>query len=177
MRPNWFIGLQVPADVWFAALPSPPSGVRIFHPGDLHMTVAFLGGVDETAAHRAMQAVAWPTGPLDVTLGSVEPFGRGTALAVTLDEGRDTIADAIAAVREPALTAAGAEPDTRPVRPHSTLARLQRKATRAQRDDAHAWAAALPTAGTPLHLGWLALYTWHADRSQRLFRVVRRRPL
>ncbi len=177
MRPNWFIGLQVPPDPWFPPLPDPPSGVRMFHPGDLHMTVAFLGGVDETAAHRAMQAITWPTGPLDVTLGPVEAFGRGTALSVTLDQGRDDVADAIAAVRDAALEAAGVRPDTREVRPHCTLARVQRKASRNQRDAAQDWRKALPTAGTPVRIDHLVLYTWSLDRRARLFRVVRRRPL
>ena len=67
MRPNWFVGLPIDPGDWLEAMPAPPASVRVFGPGDLHATVAFLGGVDADAARRAFAlADRWPTGPLEV---------------------------------------------------------------------------------------------------------------
>ena len=47
MRPNWFIGIPVPARLWLKrALINAPEGFRCFHPDDLHIIVSFLGPVE-----------------------------------------------------------------------------------------------------------------------------------
>lgn len=57
--PNWFIGLVVPPEARWHQLSMPlPAGVRPFHPADLHLTLAFLGGCDAEAAARAWRALA-----------------------------------------------------------------------------------------------------------------------
>ncbi len=92
MRPNWFVALQVPPLDWFDRLvPPPPEGCRHFHRDDLHLTLAFLGAVDEDAARAGFAALRWPLGPQQVTLGRVVPMGskhRFSALSALLSDAR-----------------------------------------------------------------------------------------
>lgn len=177
MSPSWFIGLVAPVpEAVLAALPPPPPRVRLFHAGDLHLTVAFLGGVEEDAARAAWRLAtthAWS--PISATLAAVVPMGppaRPSALSAELDSGREEARALMAALRDPCRRAAGLLPERRDHRPHITLARPQRRATDAERARAVAWARDLDLNGAPVVLQALALYTWAADRQERLFRVV-----
>lgn len=179
---NWFVGLPVPTEGWLdALLAEVPRRVRTFAPGDVHLTVAFFGRVSEEAARRGW-AAADPTGhpPFRVRLGSLAPMGnprRPSALSLLLDEGRDEAVRLIEALRDPVLAAAGARPDRRPPKPHVTVARPRRKASKPERREALAWAAAQPPVNAALTLEQLALYTWSDDRPATLFRIVDTRPL
>lgn len=183
MRPNWFVALPVPAGSWFAervAAQAPP-WVRLFHPEDLHLTVAFLGAVDEAAARRAWALhPLWRGPPLRVGFGAVAGMGppqRYSALSVLLGEGRDAVEAGMAACRDPMLAAAGAAPERHPILAHVTLARPRREARARERGAALAWALRLPLRGVSVELRELALYTWAEDRSARQFRAVERRAL
>ena len=55
MQPNWFIATPIAPGRWFDRVSAPPSGIRRFHPEDLHATVAFLGAVREEAARAAAE--------------------------------------------------------------------------------------------------------------------------
>ena len=175
---NWFIGLPVPSEGWFAQLPDLPPGSRPFSPGDLHITVAFLGAVGEAAARGAFaRAHDWPSGPLPVQLGAVRPFGskrNPSALSAVLCEGHDEVIAAVAEVRDELLVAAGARPEKRPPWPHVTLARIGRRARPEERRAALAWAQDLDLGSPSLLLDDVALYTWARDRSRALFRIVDR---
>ncbi len=178
MRPNWFLALPVTAPWLSEVLDGCPRGVRRFHPDDLHLTVAFLGGIDEAAALRAWQLARHHPGPSGpATVDAVIPLGpprRPSALSATLAEGHDRVLAFMAEHRDGWLACAGARPARRPPLPHCTLARPKRRASDAQRAAAVSWAGALPVAGRPLTVHPLALYTWSADRRERLFRVVAR---
>ena len=179
MRPNWFIALPVPGGEWFEMLGPPPPSIRAFSASDLHLTIAFLGTVSESAAHAAWAAFAWPLGDVDVTLGDVVPMGRPTrysALSALLDEGREAVEAAMGASRDAAYLAAGVAPDLRPPKAHVTLGRPQRSATLSQREAALVWAQALRLRDVRVRLGAPALYTWAEDRSRALFRIVTTRP-
>ncbi len=177
MKPNWFVGLRVPPAAGVAgAVTDPPAGVRRFAAEDLHLTVAFLGTVGEEAAMRAWAARGPATGPaIGATLAGVVPMGsprRFSALAAELGEGQREACDLIDALRAPMLEAAGSRPDTRPPRPHVTVARLRRRASPAERREAVAWASGLDLPGGSIELAELALFTWAEDRREVLFRVV-----
>lgn len=183
MEPNWFVALPVPAADWFAerVAAHPPPQVRLFHPDDLHLTVAFLGRVGEEAARRAWELRdRWRAGPLRATLGEVVGMGppaRFSALSALLVDGREAVEAGMRDCRDAMLHAAGAVPERRAIKAHLTLARPLRDATPAQRSAALAWALQLPLRGVAIAGDELALYTWDEARRERQFRIVERAPL
>lgn len=176
MRPNWFVALPVDPAGWYPArVADPPPGFRRFHPDDLHLTVAFLGGVDEATARAAWAAA--PAAPdFETTLGPVVPLGNPrqgyTALAATLESGRTAVEGWMGRAIAPMRAAAGLAPERRPPLAHCTLARPGRRADAGDRRLGLDWAAALDLGGVRLRLDRLALYTWSADRTRRQFRIV-----
>ena len=176
MRANWFVALPVPAADWFARLAPPPLGVRLFHPDDLHLTVAFLGAVDEAAARRAFapaSSIALPA--TEITLGDVVPMGsprHASALSALLVEGEEAVAAAIGGVRDGACDAAGVPRDARAVLPHLTVARLGRRLPPSERTAGLRWARALALGRPRLVVSQLALFTWSTDRRARLFQTI-----
>jgi 2'-5' RNA ligase len=175
---NWFIGLpvraeQLPPD----AFDSLPAGMRRFATGDLHITVAFFGGVDAAAAHAAW-ATAWPQqGPLAPHVAGPAAFGhprRPSAYGLELGDGRDKVATLIADWRDRLREAAGLAPETRAPRPHITLARVPRRAGPALRRRAADWVDSYEPEPSQLDLDAIALYTWSDDRRSRQFQIVER---
>lgn len=180
MRPNWFLALPVSLGDWSRALPPAPPGVRIFPDADLHVTIAFLGPVDEAVALAAWEALVWPLGPTAVTLGDVVALGppdRYSALSALLVEGRWDVEAAIGTARKPVCAAAGVAEDPRPPKAHVTLARPKRRASEDERAAALVWASELRLERTPLRLDRVALYTWADDRKETLFTIARERKL
>ena len=181
MRANWFIGLPVSGADWFTRVREPPSCVRIFHPEDLHLTVAFLGAVDEARARRAFaRASVLPLAPTEVVLGVVVPMGNPrhpSALSARIVEGEHIVAQAIDVVRHPVCDEAGARRDARPVLPHLTVARIRRNVTRDEQRCAVAWARGIDLGAPRTQLTQIALYTWAEDRQTRLFRIADALPL
>jgi len=181
VRPSWFVALPVAAGSWFERVQELPAGVRRFHPEDLHLTVAFLGGVEADAARRAFEVAGQiRLAPLEVTLGDVVPMGnpqRPSALSGRLVVGEQLLAAAITEVRDAIFAAAGVPREQRPALPHITLARPGRTASDAERSEALRWAASLELGGPRVRLTELALYTWSEARRERLFQVVERLPL
>lgn len=176
--PNWFVAIPVNAEGWYdQAVTMPPEGFRRFHPDDLHMTIAFLGGIEEELARAGWDALAWNLPPTRVTLGPVIPMGNPrqySALSVELLEGRRVVEEAIAASRDAVCDAAGAQRERRAAKAHVTIARPARRATDAQRDAGLRWAKRLQLGGTSVLLDSVALYTWSEERRERQFRVVER---
>lgn len=174
MAGNWFLALRVPTESWWSRVSAPPEGVRLFAPDDVHLTVAFLGPVDERSAESAFEvAPQWPTGPLDVTLTRVVAMGnprRPSALSAIVGDGADELSRAVVAVRGEMFERAGARADDRPPLPHVTIARPSRSAGRAEREHALEWAKGLDLANPRVRLSQLVLYTHSEDRRVRLFR-------
>ncbi len=177
MRANWFIGLPVDAGRWLTPLVrTAPAHVRLFHPDDVHMTVAFLGAVGPEAAERAWATVlGYQSSPIELSLGGLRAMGnprRPSALSVLVESGNDRVAALIAALRGPACAAADARPDDRPPLPHITIARPARDASADERRAAVEWARAQPPVNAKVVLDRLVLFTWATDRRERQFRVV-----
>lgn len=179
MAPNWFIALPVDAGDWLAPLlRSAPRALRAFHPSDLHLTLAFLGGCSEAEALAAWSlAVELPRPSFAVTLGGLAAMGspkRPSAISAELHHGRDAVARYLGDHRDPLFAAASARPDTRPALPHITVGRPPRDCSDAERASIVAWARATPPIGAALRLDSLALYTWSDDRRAQQFQVVHR---
>ncbi len=184
-RPNFFVAIPVAAGPWFDGMEAPGAGVRRFAASDLHITVAFLGGVGETSGRAAFDlAEGWPTGPLRVRLGEVRAMGnprRASALSAMVHPGPGSpgrpLEAAMASVRGAMLERAGAVPDRRPPLPHVTLARITRRAGRDERRAALDWAARVDLGSPMVELTRIALYTWSSDRRASLFQIIDERPL
>lgn len=173
---NWFIALPVDAD----ELPPDllerlPAGLRRFHPSDLHITIAFLGGVTPEAAWTAWRAACIDAGPFTVALGPPAALGkprRPSAFGLDLGEGGDAVAHVIGQWRDPLRRAAGLSDETREPRPHLTLGRPPRRGGDAIRARALEWVASYRPPATPITLDRIALYTWADDRRERQFQIV-----
>lgn len=180
MRANWFIGLAPSVPPVLPLAPAPPR-LRLFHPADLHLTLAFLGPAGAEAARAAWELLEGaPLAAVPATLGALAPLGppaRWSALSADVDGGRGLLVALMERWRGPLLAAAGARPDRRAPRPHLTIARPRRRATAAERAAALEWGRAQPVAGVPVRFDRLRLYTWAADRADRLFVAVEDRAL
>ena len=168
MKPNWFVAIEAPFELTFQA----PPRVRVFDVHDRHLTVAFLGAVDEGAARRAFALAEAPK--IAASLGEPRALGnprRPSALCALLEEGQGALSVYLETFASPMRQAAGLGPETRPPLPHVTFARVQRRATEGEHQTALTWWLAQALAGR-LELTRVALYTWAEDRSRRLFRKV-----
>jgi 2'-5' RNA ligase len=158
-------------------LPPAPPRVRVFAHSDLHVTLGFLGSVQEADARKAW-ALIDRFGSFRQVTGSfagVKPLGnprKPSALSAIVDTGREALSEMIVEARSPLLDAAGARPDTREPLPHMTLARVQRRASADERRAALRWALELDTSKAKFSAPSVALYTWSDDRQNHLFRIV-----
>ena len=161
---------------------SPPPRVRVFATSDLHVTLGFLGSVAEADARHAWDTIGGFPSFRQVTgsFSGVEPLGhrdKPSALCAMVDSGRAPLVDMIAEARGPLLARAGAPEDHRPPLPHMTLARIQRRATAAERRQALRWAHTIDLRAVTFTAASVALYTWADDRQERLFQIVERHEL
>jgi 2'-5' RNA ligase len=184
-RPNWFFAFPIDGS-FLEALPEPPKAIRRYHPDDVHMTLAFLGGCGEPAALRALAALderlgTEPPPVLDISLGRAVPFGRSksgyTTLSALLDQGRDEATALVARERDALHAAATGTHPKRPANPHVTLARVRGRASAESREAGLAWASALELGAVRARLDRIALYTWSEVRRERLFQIVAERRL
>ena len=179
---NWFVGLPVAAGAWFSRLPPTPNGTRLLAGPDLHLTVAFLGNVGEPRARAAFKALA-PAAieRFEILLGAVVAMGNPrspsalSALVYPAEAEGRLIAELLTAPRDTMLDAADLPPEQRAMKPHVTLARLQRKADAQHRQRALAWAADCDLASIRIGLDRIALYTGSGDRSVRAYDIVESR--
>jgi len=178
-KPNWFIGIPVPPTNWFQTLPPPPQGIRLFHPDDLHATIAFLGPIEQCRAIDAWNALNWPIAPVTVQLRNVTPMGnpnRYSALAVRLASPNNAINNpidnAIAQCRDQVCHAAKIPVERRPPMAHTTIARPSRNATHEERTAGLDWASSINLHQHLVQLSTIALFTWAHDRRSRQFQIV-----
>jgi 2'-5' RNA ligase len=179
-RPNWFLAFPVAGD-FVLELPPLPAQFRRFHPEDVHLTLAFLGGCTEAAARGAFALLGQrldrtPLSSLDVSLGQVVPMGGSrrayTALAALVERGRQELIECLSTHRNPVLEAATGRHEKRAPKPHVSIARPKGRGTDAQREAGLAWASALDLRAVKARLDRVALYTWSENRHERLFRIV-----
>jgi 2'-5' RNA ligase len=123
-----FVGLRPPAPIraQLLALAGGIPGARWQDDDQLHITLRFIGEVDERAAEDAalaLSAVHWP--PVEVALDGVGTFdsrGRINALWAGVRP-KESLAGLHRKIDQ-ALVRAGQEPERRAYLPHVTLARM-----------------------------------------------------
>jgi 2'-5' RNA ligase len=184
-RPNWFFAFPIDG-AFVLELPALPSNFRRFHPEDVHLTLAFLGGCGQIAAERALAALdlrlqGEPQPPLAVSLGEVVAMGGSrrtySALSALLDRGRAEATACVAALRDLLTQAAAGRTEKRPPKPHVSIARPRGRASEADRNAGLSWAAELQLQSVHAQLDRIALYTWSETRRERLFQIVAERRL
>jgi len=131
--PRLFTGIEIPPDIaerlsfFRGGLP----GARWIEPGDYHVTLRFLGDIDDVIAADvdAGLAEARMRAPLTVTLDGLASFGgdRPRALYASVVPTPELID--LQEEHERIARRAGAAPERRKFTPHVTLARLNREAS------------------------------------------------
>jgi len=183
MRPNWFVGIPVAAGAQLhAEIPAPiQADIRLFHPDDLHMTLAFLGpmAADKLGpVQDILSRIEFKAFDIELSrLVALPKPRRFSAISWELGQGREQAAALIGSWRAALIEAAQARPDLRPPRPHITVARPKRKATPMVRDEILKWLVSVPAPKEKLRIDRVALYTWADDRRQRQFKIVSERKM
>jgi RNA 2',3'-cyclic 3'-phosphodiesterase len=131
------------------ALPEPVGErLRLVDPALMHLTIRFLGEVDEGGVDMLQAALDGHVEPfaLDLALAAAGTFGPSARTSVAwlaLDgdvEGLRSLAGRV----EQAVGLAGLPPEKRPFAPHLTLGRVHRSATKADRQAIAAAVAVVP---------------------------------
>lgn len=129
--PRLFTGIAVPAAVGetLARARGALTGARWIEPSDYHITLRFLGDVDEAVAdalHEGLVA-ARIRPPLEIILDGLGVFGGDKPRSLLATVAADAALMELQAEHERIARDAGAAPDTRRFTPHVTLARFNRQ--------------------------------------------------
>lgn len=176
-RPNWFVALPVPAEAWLQSLANTaPDEVKMFVPGDVHLTISFFGTMHPA---KKLDVIQFMSGiafdPFVISFARLRPLPTEkfpTALSFELVKGREEAAHIMEQWRDPLSDLAGAKRETRPPLPHVTIARPHRQHGAAGRRAALAWAAGVEPPAGEVPINSIALYTWSVDRHKRQFDIV-----
>ena len=133
-----FAALELPPAVvaalegWGQACAQP--GLRILPPESLHVTLAFLGERPDDEAAAIGEAVVACAAPVPgLRVGGPTWLGRGSALAVDLEDEAGACARVQACVSAALVEMDAYAPESRAFRPHVTVARV-RKGARVRRE-------------------------------------------
>jgi RNA 2',3'-cyclic 3'-phosphodiesterase len=161
-----FIAIDLPKPVCWRLgqlLVQPPQGVRAVRPAQLHLTLNFLGDVEDetcTALHEALAGVRHE--PFTIAIrgtGVFPPHGRPTVLWAGVAESAPLAA--LHAAIGAAVQACGLPVEHRPYVPHITLARLTPAVPRA-------WIARFLGDTAGLHMPDIPLDRFQLYRSRKL---------
>ena len=133
-----FTGLQIPPDISerLHAMQEGLAGARWIEPGDFHITLRFIGEVDEALAGEIsarLAAIRQP--PFEVRFAGAGYFGGKRPRSLHLGIEHSQALDMLHYLNERAVQSAGGQADGRKFSPHVTLARL----TRAKVSDVENW--------------------------------------
>jgi 2'-5' RNA ligase len=125
-----FLAVTIPIEVssaLIATLPRLPG--RPVPPANLHLTVRFLGEIDEVTSERLTASLdqAELGGAFRIVLGEMGAFprpARASVLWVAIVRGKSEL-ESLNAVVEEACEDAGLEPSDRPYSPHLTVSRIR----------------------------------------------------
>lgn len=127
--PRLFTGIEIPADQReeIARLKVPlPGGGRWLEPDDLHLTLRFIGDVDnEQATEFADRLETIDVDAFELRLSGIGVFGGNEPRSLWTGVEQSAPLEALARANDRAARAAGLPPDGRAFRPHVTLARLK----------------------------------------------------
>jgi RNA 2',3'-cyclic 3'-phosphodiesterase len=132
-RTRLFVALELPEEIrgllarWGGRHLAKRGGLRIVPPDNLHVTLCFLGWREESEVESLGALVAACAEPVaDLGLGPPVwlPRRRPRVLAVELEDGGGALAALQARVADKLEAQAGYQRESRPYRPHVTVARV-----------------------------------------------------
>jgi 2'-5' RNA ligase len=135
--PRLFTGVEIPADVGQALgmLRGGLPGARWIDPENYHLTLRFIGDVDDMVAQEvALMLGRVKRGAFDLYLEGLMPFGGRKPRAVVASVVQAQALLDVQAEHERLMQRIGLEPEGRKYIPHVTLARLRDSSSHAVAD-------------------------------------------
>ena len=170
-QPSWFIAFDALLRLQGA---DPPPKVRLLHPRDHHLTVAFLGNAGPERAAKAWTVLEGHLpSSFVVKTGVCRWFGGRTPRAISCQVTDRALARWVEKTRALLLRAAHCDLDEREVQLHVTVARIKHRASNEERIAAEQWMKNL-NIDAEISLSRIALYTWaepHTPGQPRYQRV------
>ncbi len=126
--PRLFTALEVPPHVAesLSRLRGGVSGARWIDVENYHLTLRFIGDVDDAFARDAANALSFIRRPeLEVTIDQLDSFGGGKPRAIVARARATSTLLELQAEQERLMRRLGAPPEARKYAPHVTLARLR----------------------------------------------------
>jgi 2'-5' RNA ligase len=131
--PRLFTGLEIPADVAqsLASLRGGLPGARWIDPEHYHVTLRFIGDVDDIVAHEVASLLARVRREsFDLRVDDLKSFGGRKPRAVVAALGPAQALMELQGEHERLMQRVGLEPEGRKFIPHVTLARLRDSSSR-----------------------------------------------
>jgi 2'-5' RNA ligase len=131
--PRLFTGLEIPSGIAqsLAALRGGLPGARWVDPENYHVTLRFIGNVDDIIAHEVASLLGRVhRQPFELRVEDIKSFGGRKPRAVVATLGPAQALMELQAEQERLMQRVGLEPDGRKYTPHVTLARLRESSNR-----------------------------------------------
>ncbi len=131
--PRLFTGLEIPSDVGQAlsSLRGGLPGARWIDPENYHLTLRFIGDVDDITAHEVASLLGRvKRGAFELHMEGLTSFGGRKPRAVVANVSPAQALLDVQAEQERLMQRIGLEPEGRKYTPHVTLARLRESSSR-----------------------------------------------
>lgn len=128
VMPRLFTGVEIPSDVGQALgmLRGGLPGARWISPENYHLTLRFIGDVDDVIAHEVASMLGRvKRGPFELHMEGLTSFGGRKPRAVVASVAPEQALIDVQAEHERLMQRIGLEPEGRKFTPHVTLARLR----------------------------------------------------
>jgi 2'-5' RNA ligase len=130
--PRLFTGLEIPAEIGrhLSGLRGGLPGARWAEPENYHVTLRFIGDIDDALARDIDAALSEsrPRAPLEVALDRLDTFGGAKPRALLARVVGTSELGELQSEQERLMRRLGLAPETRRFTPHVTLARLRNTA-------------------------------------------------
>jgi 2'-5' RNA ligase len=127
--PRLFTGLEIPPEValQLSAYRGGLPGARWIDPEDYHLTLRFIGDIDDGTAREVFSALGdvRRRGPVPVTISGLDSFGGGRPRTVLARAAPTSELNDLQAEQDRLIRRVGLPPEKRKFLPHVTLARLR----------------------------------------------------
>jgi 2'-5' RNA ligase len=133
VMPRLFTGVEIPSDVAqaLATLRGGLPGARWIDPENYHLTLRFIGDVDDQLAHEVASMLGRvKRGSFDLHMEGLTSFGGRKPRAVVASVAHVQALLDVQAEQERLMQRIGLEPEGRKFTPHVTLARLRESSSR-----------------------------------------------